>query len=97
MTNGSDDFSALNMQGDMSKRKTSSSKNNPSRDDAVETNNTNILYAILALFIFEIAVDSVREIMLIAILFSFIIYGILTGKAVTVFSHFLSNLNLCYL
>ena len=97
MNNGSDDFSALNMQGDMSQRKTSSGQSNPPRDATTETNNNiNILYAILALFIFEIAVYLVREIIWIAILISFTIYVILTGKVVTIFSHFLSNFDMLY-
>ena len=66
MFNGSGDFSALNMQGDMSKRNTAKSGSpNTERISCVDNDSLiGVVYTILALFIMGILVDVVKEFML---------------------------------
>ena len=74
MLYGARDFSALNMQGDMSQRKTSSGQDHV-RCETKGENNTHdgIIYAVLALLGIGILLDAFRELMLIIMLLSFIV------------------------
>ena len=84
MFNGSGDFSALNMQGDMSHRNsTKSGQDHPNKETGEGTNDhISIVYAILALFILGIVVDAIRELMIIVIILSFMVDRLVscTGK-----------------
>ena len=86
MFNGSGDFSALNMQGDMSHRNsTKSGRVYPNTDaGAGTTNHITMVYAILALFILGIVIDAIRELMIIVIIFSFMVDRLVayTGKTI---------------
>ena len=74
MFNGSGDFSALNMQGDISQRKTKNGQLYPENETEGENNAyAAIVYAVLALFGIGLLLDAFRELLLVIMLLSFIV------------------------
>ena len=72
MLYGARDFSALNMQGDMSQRKTSSGQDHVRCETEGESNTQEgIIFAVLALLGIGLFLDAFRELVLIIMLLSF--------------------------
>ena len=90
MFNGSGDFSALNMQGDMSQRNTT--KCGSSKSDGISDADNNsviyIVYTIIALFIIGLLVDLVRELMLIVLVFSWIVDTLISFEGTFTYFYF---------
>ena len=81
MFNGLSDFSALNMQGDMSQRKTNHGKSLSRRNAEVDNNyHSHILYAVHVLFIIAMVSNAVGEMMVVVMLLSFILERLITNE-----------------
>ena len=84
MFTGSGDFSALNMQGDMSQRNTTKSRQShfQNETDGENSSETHTMYGVIALFVFGMFVDGLRELLFIGFILSVLLYTITPTKGI---------------